>query len=96
MGTTSSLQFLGLPYETLTFTKSAGVETNTITLNLTNKGGIIVIGTLTGGETIAITATNADGQSLGQIPVVSSAGAITAAATLAAGTYYLYLGHPVS
>lgn len=82
---------LGLPFDTLTFTKSAGVNANTIDIHFTVTTQIIVIGTLTGGETIAITATS-DGAALGNILLVDSTGSIVSATGLTAGTYYIYQG----
>lgn len=91
MGESSPLGFLSLPYDTLTFTKSAGVNTNTIDLHFTVSSGVVVIGTLTGGETIAITGTS-DDTDIGNILLRNSSGTIVSATGLVAGTYYLYTG----
>lgn len=82
---------LGLPFDSLNFTKSGTATLMTVDVHFTVNGGVIVV-TEAGAETLNITATS-DGNPLGDILVLDSSGTITAAATLAAGTYYLYLGN---
>jgi len=92
MGSTAAgyCNSLGLPFDTLTFTKSGAVNPGIVFIHLVVGGGMIVIDTLTA-ETIAITATS-DGNDMGNILLVDSTGAIVSATGLAVGTYFLYLG----
>ena len=81
---------LGLPFDSLNFTKSGTATLMTVDIHFTVNGGVIEV-TEAGAETLSVTATS-DGNSLGNILVVNSSGTIVAASALTDGTYYLYLG----
>ena len=93
LGSTTNINYLGLPFDTLTVTASGGVNQVDVHMHFTTKGGVIVIENLNG-DTIDISASTG---SESYVPLLrNSAGAIIAATDAnltAAGVYYLYLGN---
>lgn len=87
--TTGDLTVLGLPFKTLIFTKTGTNAVCTVNLQASPSGVIVYISATT--DTLAITATNSDGNTLGTISV-DDAGTVGAATGLATGTYTVYLG----
>lgn len=86
--TTGSLIKYGFPYSSVIFTKSAAVQNATLAWQECQ--GVYVF-TVTGitTETLKLTATNQNGNTIGAVAVKSAANIASDGSALAAGTYYL-------
>lgn len=89
LGQTTDISGYGLPLKNLVVTKSAGVNTGTLTINVNGSGKVLINITALTAETIAITGILADGTATAALCVHKTDGTFVAATALAVGTYIL-------
>ena len=92
------LSILGIPFGTISFTKTGNNATATLVYSANSSGVIALQFTKHTTDTIAAVATAADGSAMaGPIPFIDSVGDIVLAIPggVTAGMYFLYLGRGV-
>lgn len=89
LGQTTDISGYGVPLKNLVVTKSAGVNTGTLTITVNGDGTVLINITALNAETIAITGLLADGTATTALCVRKTDGTFAAASALAVGTYVL-------